>query len=291
LSFQDHGEKIIRELGLTFSQARVYIALVRLGDPTTARAVSSFLNIARQDVYQLVVELQKLGIVELVIGKPEMFRAIPMQETVSILMDRRNRKTSALLSEATELLGRLPEKPEATIQQDNRQFLLIPEKEVLIHRIGKAIETAQKSIRVITPWKELIQWLLLLDKCWSQALRRDVTIQWVTEKQMNADSNPENIAAFLKNPRFKLKTVSNLAKKRLAIYDGKEVFIATLSRANAAESPALWTNNSVIIDILADYFEMKWKVGTKKQVKLIREDQRHNLFSQNSRAVNQRYKK
>jgi sugar-specific transcriptional regulator TrmB len=257
---------MLRELGLTFSQARVYIALARLCAPSTARAVSSFLNIARQDVYQIVAELQKLGLVELVIGKPEMFRAIPIRETVSILMNRRNRETNSLLSEATNLIERLPEQPDAWSQQDNGKFLLIPEKEVLIHRIGKAIETAQKSIRVITPWKELIQWLFLLEKCWSQALRRDVTIQWVTEKRVNADSNPENIAAFLKNPRFKLKTVSNLAKKRFAIYDSKEVFIAILSSTNAAESSALWTNNSLIIDILADYFEMKWKAGTKKHL-------------------------
>jgi sugar-specific transcriptional regulator TrmB len=264
LSFQDHGEKILRELGLTFSQARVYIGLVRLGDRTTARAVSNIIQIARQDVYQLVAELQKLGLVELIIGKPEMFRAIPLQETISILTDRRNRKMNALLSEASKLLERSPEKPEATIQQNNRQFLLIPEKEVLIHRIRKAIETAQKSIRVITPWKELAQWLLLLDKCWNQALERGIHIQWITEKKVNVDSNPENINAFLKNPRSKLKTMSNLAKNRLAIYDDKEAFIATLSKANAAESPALWTNNSAIINILIDYFDTKWKAGKKK---------------------------
>jgi sugar-specific transcriptional regulator TrmB len=264
LSFQDHGEKILRELGLTFSQARVYIGLVRLRDPTTARELSNIINIARQDVYQIVAELQKLGLVELIIGKPEMFKAIPLQETLTILMERRNRKMNALLSEASKLLEKTPEKPEATIQQNNRQFIMIPEKEVLIHRIEKTIETAQKSIRVITPWKELTQWLLLLDKCWNQVLERGVSIQWITEKQVNADSNPENIGAFLKKPRFKLKTVSNLAKKRLAIYDDKEAFIATLSKANAAESPALWTNNPAIINILTDYFDTKWKAGTRK---------------------------
>lgn len=266
MSFQDHGEKILHELGLTFSQARVYIALVRIGDRTTARAISNFLNMARQDVYQLVAELQKLGLVELIVGKPEMFRAIPMQETISILIDRRKRKTNALLSEATELLETHLEKTEATIQQTNRQFLLIPEKEVLIHRIRKAIETAQKSIRAITTWKEMIQWLLLLDKSWSQALKRNVNIQWITEKQVNPSSNPENIGAFLKNPCFKLKTMPDPEKKRLFIYDYKGVFIATLRKANAAESPALWTNNPAVIEILRDYFETKWKARTKKHL-------------------------
>jgi sugar-specific transcriptional regulator TrmB len=261
LSFQDQGEKILRELGLTFSQARVYIALVILGDQTTARAVSNFLNIARQDVYKIVAELQRLSLVEMIIDKPKMFRAIPMQETVSILINRRNRETNALLSEATELLERLPEKAEATIQQDNRQFVLIPEKEVLVHRMEKAIETAQESILVITPWKELTQWMLILDKFWSQALKRGVNIRWITEKQENANSNPENIKAFLKNPHFKLKTMPNPLKIKFSIYDDDKVFIATLRKPNAAESPALWTNNSAIIYILKDYFEMKWEFG------------------------------
>ena len=84
--------------------------------------------------------------------------------------------------------------------------------------------------------------------------------------EMIANLNPENISSFLKNPCFKLKTMANLAKKRLTIYDDKEAFIATLSKANAAESPALWTNNSAIINILIDYFETKWKKGKDKQL-------------------------
>lgn len=214
MSFQDHGEKILRELGLTFSQARLYIALVRLGDQATVNTVSNFSNVARQDVYSILAELQKLSLVEMIIGNPKMFKAIPMQETVSILINRRNRETNALLSEATELLGRLPEKAEATIQQDNRQFVLIPAKEVLVHRVENAIEIAQKSILVITPRKELTQWLLILDKFWNQALKRGVNIQWITEKQENANSNPESIKAFLNNPHFKLKTMLNPLKKK-----------------------------------------------------------------------------
>lgn len=262
MSLQDHGEKILRELGLTFSQTRVYIALVRLGDYSTVKAVSNFSSVARQDLYRIIAQLQELSLVETEIGNLAQFRAIPMQEAVSILMERRSQKTRALLTEATELLEKLPEK-EAQIQHENSQFVLIPKREVVLHRLEKAIERVQEDICSISPWREFAQWMSRLPELWSQTLKRGVTVRWITGKPENTNSGTENLQAILKNPNLKLRIAPEPPERTFGIYDGEEVYVATRREPNAAESPALWTNNPTITYLLKDYFEMKWKLTTE----------------------------
>ncbi len=106
------GEKTLRELGLTSSQARVYLTLVKLGNYSTVKTINDFSKVARQDVYRTLTELRDFSLVEMVIGNPAMFRAIPLQETITILVERKNQKTCVLMAEATKLLSLLSKEKE-----------------------------------------------------------------------------------------------------------------------------------------------------------------------------------
>jgi sugar-specific transcriptional regulator TrmB len=256
-----NGEKTLRELGLTLPQARVYLALVKLGTPSSVKAISTYSKVARQDVYRTLTELRELSLVEMIIGNPASFKAVPLQQSATFLMERKNQKIRVLMAEATELFALLAQEKEAKTLQENHQFVLIPKREVIISRMKKAIEASKKSILVITPWRELPQWLFILHESWQQALDKGVEVKWITEKKVVPRLLSEITRTLFKNPNFKLRTESNTSKARFAIYDDKEVFITVLSATNAAaESPALWTNNPVLIYILKDYFEIKWQL-------------------------------
>jgi sugar-specific transcriptional regulator TrmB len=98
-----YGEKTLRELGLSLLQARVYLALLKLGTHSSIKATSACSKVARQDVYRTIAELRELGLVEMVIANLTLFRAIPLQETVAILMEKKNQRTQVLMEEVTEL--------------------------------------------------------------------------------------------------------------------------------------------------------------------------------------------
>ena len=257
----ENGEKTLRELGLTLPQARVYLALVKLGTHSSVKAISTYSKVARQDVYRTLTELRELSLVEMIIGNPASFKAVPLQQSATFLMERKNQKIRVLMAEATELFALLAKEKEAKTHQENYQFVLIPKREVIISRMKKAIEASKKNILVITPWRELPQWLFILHESWQQALDKGVEVKWITEKKVAPCLLNEITRTLLKNPNFKLRTESKTSKARFAIYDGKEVFITVLSSTNAAaESPALWTNNPVLIYILKDYFDTKWQL-------------------------------
>lgn len=264
MSLQENGERILRELGLTFSQAKLYVALVRFGGCTTANEISNFSNIVRQDVYRLLDQLKRISLVEKIVANPAKYRAIPMREVTSILMERRNQKTRTLLKESKEFLDHFYTTEISSETSDDNQFVLIPKGEPIIRRVENSIKAAQDTIISITPWREFSQWTFTFHEQWQRAIERGVKVRWITErKPQNADSPPEPTSVFFNNPNFKLKIMPEKPKKRLGIYDGKELFIAITQEINAGESQALWTNNPMMIHILEDYFEMKWKLATE----------------------------
>ena len=262
MSLQEHGEKILQELGLAYSQARLYVGLARFGGCATANELSTFSNVARQDVYRLLSELQRICLVEKVVENPTRFKALPTKEVISILLKKRSEKTRGLLKASKELISEFSEKDSLISIQGNDQFILVPKGDAVYHRIEKGIRAAQKEIIVITPWREFTQWIFTFHDSWRQALERGVKVRWITERvSRDSNTNMDAITGFLVNPGFRLKTLLQPPKKRIGIYDDKEALIATVKNQNGSESPALWTNNPMLIYILEDFFEMKWKVA------------------------------
>ena len=253
-----YGEKTLRELGLSLLQAKTYLALVKLDTYSNVKAISVFSKVARQDVYRTIEELRELGLVEMVIGNPALFRAISLQETVAILMEKKNQRTQVLIGEVAELFNYFAKNKEIGIDQENHQFILVPKKEALVSRIKKTIEGAKESILISSPWRESTQWLFTLHESWQLALKKGVKIRWITEKQTSPFLNDEITCRIIKDPNFTLRTDPVSLKTRFGVYDDQEIFITVLSAPNAWESPALWSNNPAITYLLKDYFETKW---------------------------------
>jgi sugar-specific transcriptional regulator TrmB len=61
MNFVDDTQ-VLMHLGLTNSQAKVYLALLRLGTDNKGTTIAKFADVLRQDVYRLLDELQQIGI-------------------------------------------------------------------------------------------------------------------------------------------------------------------------------------------------------------------------------------
>jgi sugar-specific transcriptional regulator TrmB len=266
LSLHEHGKQTLRELGLTSSQARIYVAILRLGGSQSVKAISNFSDIARQDVYRTIAELQQLGLVEKVIATPTRFQTTPLRDSLSILLQTRKQKTRTLQEEADRLVSHFPEKTEERIYgQERDRFLLVSERTALMHLIKKVVEATRKYILIITSWNDCAQWHSILPEAWSNAAKKGVNIRWLTEKTENANLQPEIMMAALQKPNFLLRVLPHQPNARFGICDGTGAFMAISSNPNAAESPALWTNNRVIISLMEYYFETMWKKSSKMQ--------------------------
>jgi sugar-specific transcriptional regulator TrmB len=249
-------------LGLTGSQAKVYLALVKIGQERASSIWKSFRRGgggARQDIYRILSELQELGLVERIIAKPTEFRAVPPEECASILIQRRKDEIAELQKQASKMLQHLERtRTKETFKNEPAQYVLIPEGEALLFRLKKAIKNAQSNIDFICPREAFLKGLLWAAEVYEKALRRGVKIRWIYEKPEDLNSLPECVQALMKNPSFKLRAVPNSLNMKYWIYDTKEVFIATHPKTGVAESPVLRSNNPSLVELAYNYFEIMW---------------------------------
>jgi sugar-specific transcriptional regulator TrmB len=253
----EYERRALQDLGLTLSQTKVYLTLVSIGN-LTARQVSFFAEVARQDIYRILTELHERGLVEKIICTPTKFAALPMQEAISILMECKINETAELQNRTRELLQRVATNVKASILEEKQQFILISEKHTLINRIKKSIKAAKEKIEFTSSAKVFPNIVFTLAEDFKEAMANGVEIRYIVHKSEDTDSWPENVETFTKNPLFKLKTLFNSPDTRCGIFDYKEMFIATYPSRGAFQSPVLWSNNPNLIVAIQDHFEKNW---------------------------------
>ena len=105
-----HSEKnaeILLDSGLTGNQAKVYFATARLRLASVAQ-ISKASKVRREDVYRIMPKLEKLGLVEKLLGTPTKIRTTPVEEALSILIkheeDTSSERVSTLKTETKTFL-------------------------------------------------------------------------------------------------------------------------------------------------------------------------------------------
>lgn len=258
LASEDEVRQVLADLGLTLSQARVYFTLFQSG-VSTVRTISKTSKVAREHIYEVLPQLQDLGLVEKIIGIPSEFRALPIKEGLSLLFQRRKRKTHELQEQTMEIIRSCAkENFETSSREEDSQFILIPKRKAAINRRKKEIEATQKSIDSIISSKRLEPTAYTYYEVAKKALERGVKIRAITEKPENENALPEVIQDLKKNPSFKLKYILHPPSAILTIYDKKEMLVTTSPKTGLGESPALWTNNPSILAVINDFFEISW---------------------------------
>ncbi len=99
-------DRLVSELtgfGLTPLQARVYMSLLRLGS-SKARSISQFIDVNRVDVYRVLRELSKRGLVEVNLASPAVYTATRPKLALQILLSEAEERVRALKERSGGLL-------------------------------------------------------------------------------------------------------------------------------------------------------------------------------------------
>ena len=250
----DETIKILMNLGLTCLQAKTYLVLTTLKE-AEAKKISKISNIARQDIYRIMPELEKVGLVERIISTPTLYKAIPLKEGSFVLFQKRA-KEHAALQEKIEALAEHEDKErniDTIVDETTSQFIVTSEKKLFLKKMGDAISEAQSSINtIIEPdrWKTM---LFYHGQHMRKAMGRGVKIRIITEgKQEKSNRNEE---ALKKNSLFELKYSSAYLPVTGTIFDSKEV---DLHISNTVV-PVLYTNNPQVVKLAETYFECLWE--------------------------------
>jgi len=264
LETQFSEEQVLINLGLTLKQARVYLALAESG-PSRIIEISKKSKVARPDVYLALEKLQQLGLSEKIIKYPPEYRAIPLKEGLSLLLEMKANQHEKLKRD-TETLCNIIEtkKPKDAIQTENSQFILIPEGKAIIDRIANAIERTQLTLDLVLSWKRFSRGMSdtfaeEIEDAWA----KNVKTRFIIERPLRSKTSEQLIQYCLQKPSCQLRFMQEPAETVFAVYDKKEVLIITISETDLPNSPALWSNNYAMTCLALDHFEMLWRKSSE----------------------------
>ena len=258
MDLQDADIQTFLSLGLNSSEARVFVALYKIGTAEASK-IAKDSTVARPEVYRALSNLHKLGLVEKIIAHPSRFRAVPIETGVDVLLKHKTKKYNELKSKSASLIRRINKKNIHKESYQESQFVLIPSKEALIKQLIKTIEKTQTSIDVSTSWKRFKSACYRLAEPLEKAWLRGVIGRAIIEK--TEEPALEFVKTYWQSPQAEIRHVNFPPKSIMALYDEKEVYIYIIPTAAMTESPALWSNNPSLVAMAEEHFETKWKTA------------------------------
>jgi sugar-specific transcriptional regulator TrmB len=260
--FRDEDVETLMKLGLTLLQAKTYLTLSIL-DTATMHSISKTSNIARQDVYRVMPILQKLGLAEKMIVSPATYKATPVRDGVSLLLQQRKEEYTKLQTKANVLLNSIQEIGDEEVEEDENQFAIIYDRALLYKKFDKGNRTSEKSIECSGTWQDIKNALFsVLEDNFKKATKRGVRVRIVTENPGPDKSADKILCRLCRSPLFEIRHVPSPIPVKIVLYDGKEVH-TSISTSNETDMPSLWSTNPNFVKIMTNQFEEMWNKGIR----------------------------
>jgi sugar-specific transcriptional regulator TrmB len=248
-------------LGLTLNEARVYLVLVRCGSSSIKR-VCQISEISREHLYAVTRSLENKGFIEREIGSPNLFKALPLKDTVSILLKDREEETRRIKSKVNKLVCDYLKRDTALLDfEDQNKFVIVSGKKAVFSKVIQWLEEARKDIIWMTNLKKCAQWWELHEDILVRTLERGVKIQWIL-----GDPHDRRLLEDLMNKikpnrnSFELKIMPELPCHVMVI-DDKIMAISETSKKDSSvgQVPVLYSNNLSITGLALSYLKLVWE--------------------------------
>lgn len=254
---------ILSEFGLTENQAKVFIATTRLGNPTVSE-VAEESNVRREEVYRLLPELEKMGLIERLLGKPLRLKTPDPQSAITTLVNLEKEK-------AQDRIASLSHKSKAFIQSLGHtvvehsseaafesEFSLIYEKESVRVKIFEMISQSTQQLDIMFTRTDLIWFISTQGEALQEASNRGVKIRLLCEPPLGRDRLPKIIKRrFQDDDKIRMKYLLNPTTFYLVV-DKLQLMFITSGAHHLPSGSCLWTNNKGLVTLSCSNFEEHW---------------------------------
>jgi sugar-specific transcriptional regulator TrmB len=251
---------LLMGLGLTPNQAKVYQTILKLGNATVIQIAKSS-SVRREDVYKVLTTLEKMGLVEKLLGKPAIIRATPVAGALaSLVLDEKVKSDERIASMKAkfQVLSKAKWEQPIAVGEEESIYALLPEGKAIITKLTSSIISSKSNVLWIDTQKESSHLISLLSHEIKRAIHNRVEFKLIIEdfrpdedqkKQVQHTINIECINARI-NPQ---------PLNRFEIFDDSEAIISTNRKNTTEGTSALWTTDTNLIGILKGYFETAWR--------------------------------
>jgi sugar-specific transcriptional regulator TrmB len=264
-SFDEAVETLIN-LGLTVLQAKVYLSLAKLGT-SKGRATAKEAKVAPQDVYRVLAELQKAGLVEKIIAKPNKYCPLPIEQGLEMLIKRRKNQTERLERSVKSVSKLFHPAVKGVQKTEQGDFVLIGKEEPLKNRAHRMLETAHVSLDLMN---EINDGMIGHDNLFSletKFLNRGGRIRDILSKATPTFHLTKTFCSLQQRyPEFQARYLDIPTPAILMIKDDKEALISTKAKTKTLMQPFLWTDNPVLVQILQQWYKQIWEKSSQENI-------------------------
>ncbi len=248
--------RVFLDLSMTIQQAKVYVALSKL-EQATVKTIAAAAQMNRAEVYRVMPELQRLGLIKKIISTPIAFRAAPLSEGFSILLEYNAEKHRKIQRQTQQFLRNFDSHNENT-NQENSEYYLTTGLRAVKRNYLLDLQGTQTSKDCILDWRTMSDVVNRDLEYIKEALERGTKIRYITCTPEDAKM-PQFIRTLAKTNSFEVKTVSAVPKAGVDIYDKKILHFVVISNSNKEKIEVLRTTSSAVVELAQEYFELKWQ--------------------------------
>lgn len=265
-SVKDEAVETLACLGLNCSQAKVYLALVENG-LSTAKEISKISGVNRQEIYRIMPKLQNSCLTEKIIGIPTRWRATPLRDALSFLLENRKKETSELQKKTTNIINCIKENNKrAGLQEDEYQFVIMPGKDAHLKWLKNRFKGIKKTNDCIITWSDDNFVNYSCGEAIKERLNRGVKTRLIIYVSENEKTIYKNDQTFRNNPNYQKAFIFNPPIVLGGVIDKKQLVLATEGNNPIQRSKnVILSNSPSLIALFQNYFEQLWKTAQHYQ--------------------------
>ena len=245
----------MHKLGLTYQEAKIYLISSHIGKQTI-KQISTLVDIERSNTYNIIKKLHKAGLFVEMIGRPNLYEAIPIEQGVSTLLRFKEQEYNSAAKEAKYLLDK--RNISSSIKPAEYEFRIARTlKKTFQQGIMKSCEVAERSFDLLLSSSVFFWGFLQLAESQLQCVKRGVNYRVIVEREV-LSKKPPILNAFLKYENFKIRGVSEHLRIEGGIGDKKFANMFLTPRADLEEALQLRTNHPGFIELMQNYFDAIW---------------------------------
>ena len=259
MAVEDKEVAALRRLGLTEYEARIYLALIRMG-PKKASEVSFFGQVPRTKTYGSIRELQRKGLIRVIPGKPELYAPASPSDLLLPVVTKLNREAHES-EDIVQALAVLFESSRYTKQyampRDASQFWQIDGRRDILRKLNEIMSGAKKSVNYSTSGWGLVRAYKAHSEVLEEAKSRGAAVRVVSPISSDNLSVAQELSEIVELRRVDkaLPTSSvSVDTRELVVIESKPEDLKT----DRGFDLAVWTTNKLIVEVHDQLFERMW---------------------------------
>ncbi|MDZ7688775.1 MAG: helix-turn-helix domain-containing protein [Halobacteriales archaeon] len=244
---EEDAVESLKSLGLSEYEAKVFIALQRLG-VGTARDVYRLTDVPRSQVYGAAETLEERGLVEIQQSKPMEYRPVTLKEARERLQERFEKKQDVAFDYLEGARDESPRKDE-----EREDFWTVKGRDTIDSRIDDLLSQADDRVIFITTDGELVR-SSMEDRLVSLADELDVYVMSSDEEFLQRFEDAEGIMC-VKTPE---KAVREDRGGRFIMVDSNTVLLTVLGDGELSDirkETAVWSSETSFATVLVQITE------------------------------------